>query len=175
MKEVAINNEKSSRQEWLTAFNKTVTSFSDIIIALDEEALNTIPYKDSWTAAQVTDHVTKSMTNITGALTAEGKPVLRRPDQRIDELREIFLDFNKKFNSPLVILPSRDIYEKTALVKNFKTANQSLKEAINNTKLTELVDLPIFGEITKFEIIHFVLFHTQRHLHQLEKINHFVA
>ena len=31
-------------------------------------------------------------------------------------------------------------------------------------------NLPVFGEITKLELLHFVLYHTQRHIHQLKKI-----
>ena len=42
------------------------------------------------------------------------------------------------------------------------------KEEIAN--LTDMVDNLPLGAITKLEILHFVLYHTQRHLHQMKKI-----
>ena len=45
-----------------------------------------------------------------------------------------------------------------------------MKEVSFPANLSEMINHPAFGDITKFEILHFVLYHTQRHIHQLEKI-----
>ena len=36
--------------------------------------------------------------------------------------------------------------------------------------LSEMISHSLFGEVTKLELLHFVVYHTQRHIHQLKKI-----
>jgi hypothetical protein len=100
----------------------------------------------------------------------EGKPAEREPGERVQELKKIFLDLSTKFQSPEFILPTQDTYEKDTLVAKFKRSIERLKAAAATVNLSEIINLPIFGEITKLELLHFVLYHTQRHNHQLKNI-----
>ena len=77
-------------------------------------------FHGSWTAGQVMEHVTKSNTGIAKALNIEGMAVGRNADAREPELREMFLDFSVKFQSPDFILPVRAHYEPKQVKKIFK-------------------------------------------------------
>src|SRR5580693_3581234 len=87
-----------------------------LISSADSESINTVPFEDSWTAAQLASHVTKSNKAIAQALTMEGKTAERSPAKRVPELKKMFLDFTVKFNSPEFTRPNKDSYQKEALI-----------------------------------------------------------
>jgi PhnB protein len=165
-----MTTEKINTKQLFESLDETTSAFSTIIDSLNEEQLNTIPYENSWTAAQVTEHVTLSNYGMIQSLNQEGRPTTRSIDEGAPKLKEIFLDFTAKLQSPKFILPTKDSYDKENLVSNFKNSVERLNQARNTVDLTETLDHKIFGEITKLEILHFVLYHTQRHIHQVKKI-----
>ena len=82
----------------------------------------------------------------------------------------MFLNFETKFKSPEFIVPEKKKYDKDEVMKAIGASINKLKYARNEVNLSEIINLPIFGEITKLELLYFVLYHTQRHIHQLKKI-----
>ena len=97
-----INNEcRETNRQLIQLFS----SFSD-------EQINQVPFAGSWTPAQIAAHVLKSETFILQALNATGKPVDRMPDERVAELKKIFLNFTNKFQSPVFIVPEKKMYQK---------------------------------------------------------------
>ena len=100
----------------------------------------------------------------------EAKQAERNPGERVHQLKAMFLDFATKFQSPEFIRPTQDTYQKDTLIARLKRSNELLKEVANKVNLSEIISLPAFGEITKLELLHFVLYHTQRHTHQLKNI-----
>ena len=104
------------------------------------------------------------------AMTAPEKPAGREPDARLAELQTVFLDFSTKLNSPEFIVPEAGPYEKDRSMQELKIAFDKLKENAKNRNLNSLVEGLPLGPITKLEILHFSLYHTQRHLRQMKKI-----
>jgi hypothetical protein len=135
-----------------------------------EETLNTVPFVNSWTAAQVLIHITKSNRAIVQGLQMHGLPAERDPEQNTDHLKKIFLDFKAKYNAPDFIIPEDGYHSKEQIINALELSIRNLQTGRNETDLSEIIDLPIFGEITKLELLHFVLYHTQRHIHQLKNI-----
>lgn len=157
-------------EELFASLDETTTELLQLVSSPDEKTFNTVPFEDSWTVAQLAAHITKSNRAIINALSMEGKIAERNADARMQELQGIFLDFSLKFQSPEFILPMQDVYQKEKLVGDLGKSIEVLKEKRNNGNLSEIISLPAFGEITKLELIHFVLYHTQRHIHQLKNI-----
>lgn len=135
-----------------------------------EEILNTVPFVNSWTAAQVLIHITKSNRAIAQGLQMHGLPAERDPEQNTDHLKKIFLDFKAKYNAPDFIIPEDGYHNKEQIINALELSIRNLQTGRNETDLSEIIDLPIFGEITKLELLHFVLYHTQRHIRQLKNI-----
>lgn len=135
-----------------------------------EETLNTVPFVNSWTAAQVLIHITKSNRAIVQGLQMHGLPAERDPEQNTDHLKKIFLDFKAKYNAPDFIIPEDGYHNKEQIINALELSIRNLQTGRNETDLSEIIDLPIFGEITKLELLHFVLYHTQRHIRQLKNI-----
>ena len=166
-----MTSEKLHTKELFASLDEITSEFLQLVASLDENEINAIPFKDSWTAAQVAEHVTKSNISIIHSLKVKGKPSERTPDERAEELKDLFLDFSTKLKSPDFILPTRDIYEKQMLVINLKDSIDEIKQLRKKVNLAETLNHPAFGDITKLEILHFVVYHTQRHTHQLSKIS----
>jgi hypothetical protein len=159
-----------NKNEIFTATGEAVSQLIDLMLSVDENKINTIPYEGSWTAPQLLRHVTKSINGMAKAMLMDAKPAERDPEERIEELKKIFLDFSKKLKSPDFIVPEEGSYERQSTVDKLNDSFNQFKENANNANLNDLVEGLPLGPITKLEIIHFVLFHTQRHLHQMKKI-----
>ena len=155
--------------ETLSATADVISELTDLMLSVDEDKVNTIPYDGSWTAPQLLRHVTKSINGMTKAMHLDAKPAERNPGERIEELKKIFLNFSKKLTQPDFIVPEELIYEKQSSIEELNKSFNRFKESAVNANLDDLVvGLPL-GPITKLEIIHFVLYHTQRHLHQMKR------
>jgi hypothetical protein len=157
-------------KELFVSLDETWSELLKLISSTDSSTVNTVPFKDSWTAAQLATHVTKSNRAIAQGLNMEGKPAERNPEEGVPNLKKMFLDFNTKFQSPEFIIPENTRYNKEAVIATFKKSIDQLRAARTKVNLIEIINLPVFGETTKLELLHFVLYHTQRHIHQLKKI-----
>lgn len=162
--------EKINTKELYRSYNECAAAMMEQVGQLTETQLNSIPFEGSWTAGQVMEHVTKSNTGIAKALNIEGIVIDRNADAREPELRELFLDFSIKFQSPDFILPVKEHYENKQVAEDFENSLSLLKKIGDHVNLEEAIKHPAFGEITKLELLYFVKFHLQRHLLQLKKI-----
>ncbi len=158
------------KEELLVSLKNIVLELMQVLNGFDGQNINTVPFEGSWTAAQVVDHITRSNMSITKAFALKGEMINRDPAERVQELKNIFLNFNSRFQSPDFILPVQEVYEKKMLLALLNRSVDKIKEVSCQADLSEMINHPAFGDITKFEILHFVLFHTQRHIHQLQKI-----
>lgn len=162
--------EKLNTQQLFASLDEVWTAFFNLVSSADEKHINVTPFEDSWTIAQLATHVKKSNNGIIQALQMEGKHCERNAGERTEELKKIFLDFDAKYQSPEFIVPEKKEYKKEAVVEQLKNSIEQLKRLRTKAELSETINLPAFGEITKLEILYFVLYHTQRHLHQLKNI-----
>lgn len=162
--------EISDTKRIISATSDAVSQLTELMSAVGEEKVNTIPFEGSWTAPQLLRHMTKSIDLMTKSMSIDGKPAERDPGEKIKELKNIFLDFSIKLTQPDFIVPEERIYEKQSSIEELNHSFNRFKDSADNTNLDDLIeDLPL-GPITKLEVIHFVLYHTQRHLHQMKKI-----
>ncbi len=162
--------EKSTRQELIEAINDTISQYINRISMLSDGQLNKIPYENSWTAGQLCNHILKSTAGIVAAMKADGKPTEKDSADKITGLKSIFLDASNKFQSPKEIVPDNGPFTKTATIDSLKACFKDLDFYSANTTLDEELDGGPLGAITKYELLHFVLYHSQRHLRQMKRI-----
>ena len=169
------NKYEMEKDKILKEMDEVSLELQQLILPLSEEQMNTIPFKDSWTAAQLATHVKKSNNGMAQAMEMNGKPAERNSVSRVKELREMFLNYSIKFKSPAFIVPADEHYKKEAVIGALKKSNDYLKMNAFKADPNEMIDLPAaFGEITKLELLHFVVYHTQRHIHQLRNILQYI-
>ncbi len=163
--------ERSDKKELLNAIDEAISQLQNLMFSISADQINTVPYKDSWTAGQLFRHVIKSINGMAEALKTESKPVERETGEKIGELKKVFLDFSTKMKSPEFIAPEEGPYVKQNVREELNKSFEQFKENATNINLNDIVEGLPLGAITKLEILHFVLYHTQRHLHQMNKIN----
>ena len=174
-KEKIMTTEKIDAKEILDQLDKTTSAFLNVISSFNEEEINIIPFEKSWSAAQVADHVMQSNRSMINSLSIKGITTLRSIDEGVQGLKDTFLNFDTKLQSPKFILPGKDSYNREELIEKLKNSFEQLKTLSNTVDLSETINHVVFGDVTKLEIVHFVVYHTQRHIHQLKNIFQTIA
>lgn len=157
-------------KELFLEVDQATTELMELLLPLTQAQINVVPFKDSWTAAQLATHITKSNNAILQAMDMEGKTAARKPTERIGELKKIFLDFSHKLKSPDFILPPAGVYNKETMLVALQKSNSALQQKRAAVNLSEVIEYSAFGQISRLELFYFVLFHTRRHIHQLKNI-----
>lgn len=165
-----MKNNSLNTNDLFAALDDATGELIALVEPTNEKDFNVIPFKDSWTVAQLAVHVTKSNKAIAQGLGMQGIPPNRDPEEKVSHLKKMFLDFAAKYQSPAFIVPEQHIYDKNEVVRELSKSIEQLRSLRTQTDLEEIISLPVFGEITKLELLHFVLYHTQRHIHQLKKM-----
>jgi hypothetical protein len=163
-------DEKMNQEQLFHVVDRITSEFVEMISSFSDEEINEVPFEGSWTAAQVADHVRKSNNGIAQSLQLKGRSAERNATERVKELKAVFLDFELKFRSPQFILPGQTSYIKGELIERLKRSIDRIKQERMNVDLSEIIDLTALGTISKTELLHFVVYHTQRHIHQLKNI-----
>jgi uncharacterized damage-inducible protein DinB len=105
-------------RELFASLDEASSGLLKLVRPLDNDTFNAVPFKDSWTAAQLVVHLIKSNLHIVKSLSLKGKIIERDPAERASELEEIFLNFSTKLQSPEFILNQDLIYSKEEIVKD---------------------------------------------------------
>jgi hypothetical protein len=150
----------------------TVTTELLLMIAsFDQEQINIIPFENSWTAAQVANHLYKSDASVIASLYGYATPTARAADEKAPELKGIFLNFDLKMKSPDMVVPDNRIFNKDELIVSLKETRSRLSTAAATLNLAEVCTHEVLGDMTRLEFLSFVLYHTQRHVYQLKRIH----
>ena len=156
----------------LNEVKATIDELIQLLSSLSEAELNTRPFENSWTSAQVGEHLLKSY-GVAQILEAPVKPTERPADEKIETIKEIMLNFDTKMNAPEFIIPSAESIDKAKLLNSLQRVSSKIQSVAENLDLSETCTgfaLPGIGELTRLEWLHFILYHTQRHIRQLKTI-----
>ena len=160
----------SNKDELVNAVSGVFAELLQLYDSVDHERINDIPYPGSWTPGQLLDHVAKSTNGIASALMEDGKSTDRNVTERVPELKKVFLDFSNKMKSPDGIVPGNGPFEKQDVIDKLKISFEDFAKSADNTNLDGLVEGLLLGPITKLELLYFVLYHSTRHLEQMNRI-----
>lgn len=165
-----MTKETLDQDTLFAGLDEAISQLQGLMASLDNTKLNLIPYQGSWTAGQLYRHVTKVIGGMAKAMQMPSKPAGRNADERVPELKKTFLDFSIKMKSPDMAVPEEEVYQKQDTIDRLTIAVGNFKEMAGRQNGTDLVSGLPLGDITKLELLHFILYHTQRHLHQLQQI-----
>tara|TARA_R110000796_G_scaffold252637_1_gene389569 strand:- start:11172 stop:11669 length:498 start_codon:yes stop_codon:yes gene_type:complete len=156
----------------LKQWKETSSELIKLLNSVSQEKFNKIPFEGSWTAGQLGDHLLKSYGAVE-VLNGSTEKTDRPADEKVAEVKSLFLDFSIKMNSPEEILPSEKPLNKESIINGLQEKIEAFNLVIENKDLTETCTdyaIPEYGPFTRLEWIHFSIVHTQRHVHQLRKI-----
>jgi len=152
---------------------ETLSNFIQHVASFSTEDFNKVPFAESWTPGQVAEHIRISIDGMAKVLIGPVKETQRKPDEKVANLKEVFLNFSVKMKSPDFVVPETREYNKDEMQSSLEKVKSDLIKVSEQEDLTKTClgfDFPNLGYLTRMEIISFVLFHTQRHTHQLQNI-----
>lgn len=151
----------------------TFAALYQTLSLFEQSEINVIPFEGSWTAGQVTRHIIKATSGFHKICDGNTKKLDGAIDEKVPVLKEIFLNFNTKYNSPEFIYPEDREYDKKELLSTLQKIESEILDIVANydVSLTCMdFEIPGVGNLTIYELINFALFHTKRHTHQLRVI-----
>jgi uncharacterized damage-inducible protein DinB len=155
----------------LTAGFKSVTdAFVAALNSFDDRDLNTVTSHGTWSASQVAAHVHLSDKGMIHILKGKHVTTERDPALHVGEIKAEFLDFETKNQSPEFVRPANKIYNKARLEASFVNGRRELAETLAGADLNLIYeDFPFPGPdgMTGLELLSFIVYHTERHRHQL--------
>jgi len=165
-------------KEIRTEIDETITELLELISSFNQDEINVIPFEGSWRAGQLAKHVIMSGSGFAKIINGPVKETERKPDELVATIKRDFLDFSIKMKSPDFVVPPDTSYKKEDLLHSLEHIKAKINQAIEKLDLTKTClafELPVYGILTRLEALHFILYHTQRHIHQLKKIHQIVV
>ncbi|MBB6111747.1 DinB family protein [Mucilaginibacter lappiensis] len=141
--------------------------------AVKQSEVNRIPFEGSWTAAELIEHMVLSISSSISLFNGPIRDTNRVPDQYVQYVKDMFLNFDLKFKSAPSIAPAAKLYDRDILIKKLRTAYNSLIYLVETKDLTdtcELWEFPTIGYLTRLEWAYQAVYHAQRHTQQLKNI-----
>ena len=169
---VRLDPEKVLDNEIAEELENALNEFTGIISSLNDDLLNKESRDGSWTFGQIGRHVIKVNSGFLKQLKGQVEDTKRKYDEKAENIKTRFLNFEINMKSPERVLPETTNYNKDELLKSLKEINSGIIEAaktLDVTKTCKMFEVPVLGYLTRYEIIYFVTYHTKRHIHFLEK------
>jgi len=160
-------------KELTNEIEHTAEELSQVIGGFAQDQFNTAPFEGSWTPGQVVEHIALYASGILRTVEGSTGPTERNPRQMVGPLRDMFLNFSAKMQSPDFILPSDDPKDKSSMMQSLKESFTGLARVARNEDLLVTClgfSMPTVGHMTRLEWLSFVVVHTQRHIWQLKKM-----
>jgi len=171
-----------TKTEIITAAENTFNQFSETCSNINDNMLFKRP-GSKWSAAEHMQHLIIS-TNTTTLAYSLPKFLVRwvggtpnRASRTYDELKEKYykkLAEGGKASGRFVPKPIEINYGKQKLLHNWHKATAKFINALNSSRTERDLDdylarHPLLGRITLRELCYFTIFHTQHHLHSIQK------
>lgn len=160
-------------RNYIPLLQNTIAAMIGSLQAFSAEELNRVPFAGCWTAAQVADHVIKSLADLPKILTGNSTEADRDPEEKVKMITALFTDYDKKMQSPEFILPEDKVFK----IENLQHAlNKLLDEIVTLSTQKDLnktyTDFPFpqMGYFTGQEWFCFAWAHSSRHLEQIKNI-----
>lgn len=146
--------------------------------ALNAEQLSYKPAENSWSVLECLEHIYLIDKAVLGAISAP-------PSENSSENNKTELFSEEKLNKLLIggrsfKVPAPDFVKPTGQFSSIDEATQSIQLIINKIdhfitshpfeQYTHTYKHPVLGAMTPTDWIHFLVSHTQRHIHQIEDL-----
>jgi uncharacterized damage-inducible protein DinB len=161
------------KQELVMQVDKTLQELIDLVASLQQTEINKIPFEGSWTAGQLANHMIKANSGFIDLINGPVSDTQRDPEEMVALIKADFLNFEEKMESPDFVKPEIMEYDKEMLLIALKKIREDALQLITDVDLEPTCftfEFPVYGALTRLEAINFVVYHTQRHIHQLKNI-----
>lgn len=160
----------------LTIKNDFVASTDNLLNMLSsitEQNFNKKPIHGGWTAGMTVEHLIKVEYSTLKLFSGPVEQTERDPEQKIQKMKNRLLDFNTAMTAFGSIIPDDEPKDKSKALGKIQDIRQKLTGLIEIQDLAEMIigfEHPLFGFLTRVEWIYFNIYHSRRHINQVERI-----
>lgn len=140
---------------------------------VDERIFDNKPSDNEWSVKDCCEHIIIIENSLTHILKGNTKETTKDPERKIELIRNVFQNLEKKYHAPEAIKPVGTIKNKEEVKEKFSRIRNELLRIGNEMNWTDVcLDFRNvgFGIMTRVEWIYFCIYHTERHLHQMRSI-----
>jgi hypothetical protein len=141
--------------------------FNNFINAIQAHAdINKRRADGGWSVGQIGNHILKGTDTNLGSAKKTERPY----DKNADAIKTLFLDFEQKFSNAPDIEPDVRQYTKEDLIVSLRESREKVFQMIDGEDLTETCvdwELPVWGNLTKYECVILYENHVIRHTKQV--------
>lgn len=162
-----------NRTEILSSFKHAFADLEKAISRFNETSFNVKPEGSNWSPAMVVQHLVLAGRNFDKILLGNTAPTAGLADAKVAQLKEIFLNYDLKMTSPEFKAPADDLYNSEELISELNGIGAAVASAISKVDLTATCldfEFPGLGHVTGIEAVYFLIYHSQRHTHQLSEM-----
>jgi len=152
----------------------TFAELEKAIKRFDGSNFNQKPARGGWTPGQVAQHLALAGTGIDRVLLGATRETEGAADKQVASIKEVFLNFDFKMTSPDFIDPANEDYDQNTLLNKLNDIGKTLVKLTTDLDLSITCldfEVPVWGHLTRLELIYFVIYHTQRHTRQLQQLD----
>jgi len=158
-----------------TDLDNNTRLFLDILDTVPPEKLQLTNEQTAWCIMDLAEHVLIYEQQVVKALQGAAEPVKdRAPDSKVNDISHSFFDFEKR----LTVTGDPDTLEGgytnvADFSKTFRQNREDIKAILHKEPidwLCKALEHPIFGFMTRMEWVYYLIYHTERHLQQINRI-----
>jgi hypothetical protein len=154
--------------------NQNTAALMGKIGEIADDQFNAKPDDISWSPAQVIEHLYRAEFGVPKLFSGETKTDPDRDSEKIiEKMRVQFLESDRKLKARGVILPGNEKKSKEVLSSDFRNLREEITlmvDEYDGDQVCILFEHPVYGYLTREEWIHFNIFHTKRHMRQIDHI-----
>ncbi|HET7153008.1 MAG TPA: hypothetical protein VFJ29_04525, partial [Candidatus Kapabacteria bacterium] len=89
----------------------------------------------------------------------------------IEEMKQMAYDFTNKVVAAERVLPTGDPMDKADAIRQIRNNTKAILDVVAVEDMSLMTDIPnrLFGELTRVEWIYFAIYHSDRHIKQMER------
>jgi hypothetical protein len=161
------------KEEIIADIEQTMLTLTWLMADIDPGNYNKVPFEGSWTPGEVMEHINIVGTGFCNLLNGKTGPTIRPVNEHVERITTMFLNFNQKAVASANVIPAPADYNLQDQLAKLESIKTSILDAVNTLDLNLTCldfDIRTFGNLTRLEAVYFFLFHTKRHIHQLQNI-----
>lgn len=162
-----------SNDEVIADLNENTGLMVAALAIIPAEKFNVSHENGGWSIAEVAEHLFLIEKAIHGVLKGPAKIVERNPAEKLALVEKAFSDIAAKYQSPPLFIPEKKETRQPEIIEKLGIERKRIIETIAALDLSQTCTAfkhPNFGSFTRFEWVYFDIYHSQRHIKQIENI-----
>lgn len=161
-------------EQVVPAINESTTQLLRAVNRFSSHRFNEVPPGSGWSPGQIAEHILLTDIFISRILQKDLEFAGRKTDEKVSVIKEIFEDGDQKLNAPEFTIPSDMLKDPVTMQEKISRERHFIIHYLNTIEedaICSSYSHPAFGTLTITEWSWYIVYHTWRHVHQLEKMS----